>query len=707
MTRLVLGVLLVALLAAPSAFAGNNTYCVGARGECSTPAIEAKHSKWHFHTFVTDGEHCYECYDEVDNTCETNFLRNHSGWSTTGLGRCLAIGMAPQDEGVKFHVIGGREVTPPKKPKPPPKKKVTLRGEIYKRTPGPYAVGDSVTLNVRVMKGKEARTFSGGTVIVTDKTGKELERVPVRVKGGSAKTAKVSIKLPPGTVRVSFVPDDPGLRSNEVLGNVDNPQLAFVVGSCPFRGALDGTPSVLLIGDSLEVTGAVRAHKGKADASKLGGAKLELLLQLDDGLEARFPATLSGTSIRGSITAPDIDGKSATGKVSVVSTGSPTICPGTSKPVTVSRVPFTLTGTAPDQCWTGQECVATFDVGVGTGPAADKARALLASPELEVIAKVGADRVSVDGTAAGGRLTLRTTPEREGRVTFSVELLGKGESVRAEAWSDVAEAITLRLPEDLDLGKVSGGDVADSCVNLDFSGSNGAMGARFAVSLADPCADCEAELVTVADGTAYELPLDELTIGKDQVLPICLRVGRCPTGADGGEQTLVVTPLESKFAGQEKRVRVRYTVAGKGSLECWGWVLWWILGAIALFVIWYGFKRPVGFPPGASILVASDSRKLRRAAKMLLEDQPGGKKGWYRSARVHVDGGGASCKSSRDALFTLVPYGGGVGIVASGLLRQDKRTRKMEPAEPLPGDKAVSLSRGREYQVGSLVLKLG
>ena len=706
--RLTVLAVLSLLLAAP-AWAGNNTYCVGARGECSSAAVVAKHSRWHAHTMVTDGKHCYECFDEVDNTCASNFLRNHPGWSTAGLARCAVLGMAPQDEGVVFHVIGGREIQPPRPKKPPPKKKVTLSGEVYRRSPGPYAVGDTVTFDVRVTAGgKETRPFSGGQLVVTNAAGQEIARVPVRVKGGSATTASAGIKVPAGDIVVRFEPADPSVRSTEQLAGLHTPGMALTVGSCPFRAGLGSTASVVIVGETLEVSGPVTAHTGgPAKASDLTGARVEILLQLDGGLEARFPGRIEGSTIKGTIKAPDIDGSAVTGTISVVGAGAPVICPGPPKPVTVSRAPFTLTATAPAQCWTGQECAATFTVGIGSGPGATRARELLSEPELEVIAKVGGDRVSFDGTAAGGTITVRTTPADEGRVTFSLELRTRSETAQADVQSDVAEAITLRLPEEMDLGSVSGGEVADTCVPLDFSASNGAMGARFAVALADPCADCEAELVSVAGGTVYQLPLDDLVIGKDEILQICLRVGRCPTGDDGGEQIVVVTPLEPQFAGQVKRVRIRYTVAGKSSFACWSSALYSVLGVLGLIVFLYGFRRPIPFPPGATILAANDIKKLSRAAPMLLEAQPYGKPGWYRDARVYVDGGGGATRRRGEALFLLVPAGGGVGIVGDGVQRRGRRSRTMEPVELAPGEDAVVMQRGREYQVGNLVLALG
>ena len=83
-------------------------WCVGAKDACNTDSLRKQHPKWHFHTFVTDGARCYECYDEESNDCEIGFLASHPGWAKAGLGKCMALGMAPAEDGVRLHVPEGR-----------------------------------------------------------------------------------------------------------------------------------------------------------------------------------------------------------------------------------------------------------------------------------------------------------------------------------------------------------------------------------------------------------------------------------------------------------------------------------------------------------------------------------------------------------------------------------------------------------------------
>ena len=59
--------LLLALTLGPAAaFAGSNTYCVGVpgpfftNGVCGSDAVRSQHARWHFHTYVSDGQYCYQ-----------------------------------------------------------------------------------------------------------------------------------------------------------------------------------------------------------------------------------------------------------------------------------------------------------------------------------------------------------------------------------------------------------------------------------------------------------------------------------------------------------------------------------------------------------------------------------------------------------------------------------------------------------------------
>ncbi len=717
MTLRAVALMLLALTLGPSAaFAGSDTYCVGVpgpfftNGVCGSDAIRSQHARWHFHTYVSEGQHCYQCFDERDNTCETDFLRNHPEWMPISGSSCGVLGRAPQEEGVKFHVIDGEDVTSQLNPSAP--KGVTVTTEVTPQGRGPYAVGGVVRFDVETrIAPDQLRPFQGGELVLSDvDTGEEVARVPV--DGGTDGKGEVSVALPrAGRLRATLEVGTVGLPGTEMESTRDAVHWVLRVGGCVLGTIVEGPAGALLLGgDDLALVGRVVDNKGVTlPASSLDGQNPRFLLTREDGTEVGVVATMDGDRLAGTLVMPELASGTEVARVQLV-TDADTTCPGEALEVTLSHSPLTLAPSVPEVCWTGRPCVMRFELGRPTGAAA-RARAdeLLADQGLEVLARLGGQRVMASRT--GDNFTITTTPDSEGRLHTEVELLWSGDrSLRAEASVEVRESIELVLPEDVDLGTVSGGtSPEDTCVPLSFSAGRGTLGSRFSVTLeGEPCEGCEAEVVAVVSGQAYDLPLDEVVIGRDQEIPICLRVSRCPTGPDGGEASLVVTPLEPLFADQVRRVRVSYAVQPRGLLDCWGWMLRWLLGGLGMFAIGYGFLRPVGFEPGTSVRMASSDKNLRRASRVLLEEQRGGKKGWYRSACVHVDAGGAPTGRRREALFTFVPYAGGVALRSSaGVERQNRRTRKMEPAPADGPGGSVPLARGRLYAVGDILIKVG
>ena len=87
----------VALLAVSSqADAGNQTYCVGGAA-CDSPQVRRAHRVWHFHCNLSDGTTCYKCYDEQDDSCETDFLKKNKwkGWKKVDAYQCARQRPAP------------------------------------------------------------------------------------------------------------------------------------------------------------------------------------------------------------------------------------------------------------------------------------------------------------------------------------------------------------------------------------------------------------------------------------------------------------------------------------------------------------------------------------------------------------------------------------------------------------------------------------
>ncbi len=716
MTRAGLGLIaLLAALAPGPSFAGNDTYCVAApgpfltAGECGSDAVVAMHDRWHFHMFVTDGAACYQCFDERDNTCETDFLRTHPGWLPASGKSCAVLG-GPEDASVRFHVIRGQDVAAPLTP--PSARPVFVTTEVSPRTRGPYAVGDEVVFDVRVQVGPgELRPFDQGTLVLTDARAKEeLARLPVTNLGDGR--GEVRATLPrAGSIRATFEVGQAGLRAGEQETRRDITKHMLEVGACHVRVSPSGrTGALFLGGDLIEVTGAITDGAGAPlPPTALSGRTGRVVLQRADGSELTAPVAIDEGGLRGALVAPTLPGGTEAALVHLLVDGEPAVCAGAPVSVTLSHLPLSLTATAPPVCWTERDCGIVFDLGRPSGGAAQaRAQELLDDPGLEVLARLGGQRVTP--RRAGDRFTVSVVPTAEGRVHAELELLWSGaRSLRAEAGVDVRESIALVLPDAVDLGEVSGAvAIEETCVPLSFAGGKGALGAAFAVELAEPCGSCEATLVSAVGGQVYELPLSEIVVGADRALPLCLRVARCPTGSDGGSLELVVRPTEPLFAGQVRRVRVDYRVASRGALDCWGWLLPWLLGLVVAVFVVLGFVRPVGFEPGSAVRIAGSEKGLQRAPRLLLEEQPGGRPGWYRSARVHIDPGGAATHRSRSALMTFVPSPGGVAVRSStGLLRQDRRTRKMDPVDGAGQRGGAPLQRGRVHQVGDLWLKVG
>ncbi len=708
--------LLLSLLTPPFARAGTNTYCVGApqhifmSGECDSRAVRALHPVWHFHVFVSDGESCFECFDERDDTCETDFLRNHPEWTQISGKGCVAVGHAPTDEGVKFHVIAGKDVS--QKPDVDPSRGVSVKSIVTPKRLGPFSVGDEARFDVSVQVGAgELRPFEQGDLVLSDaESGAELSRFPVKNLGAGKGVAFA--RLPRrGRVRATFDVGGVVLRPGEVEVGRDHTHWVLRVSECRLRAAVRGqSGSFLLGGDSLAVRGeVVDRGGGVADPDTLVGRPARFVLRREDGTEESTAAQLGDQGLEASIRAPIIKSGSESATVQLVVDGEPEVCPGDPLPVTLSHLPLTLEASGPDTCWTDRPCEFNFSLGrPESGLAASRAEELLKEPGLEVIARLGGRRVET--SRKGDVFTVVKTPTTQGRLHGELELLWSGtRSLAAEISVDVEESIELVLPDAISLGAIEGGSTLSStCAPLSFAEGKGSLGSRFSVELAEPCGNCEAEVVSVVQGQVFDLPLDEVVIGADQELPICLRVARCPTGLAGGSQELILRPLEPLFQDQERRVTVQYTVKSRGLFDCWDWLLRWLGGALVLAVILYGWIRPQGFEPGSSIRLASSEKGLRRAPRLLLEEEPGGRTGWYRSACVYVDAGGATTRRRRDALFSCVPSGGGVTVRShSGIERQDRRTRKMEPIDTREVASGTALQRGRLYRVGDLLIKAG
>ena len=164
-------------------------------------------------------------------------------------------------------------------------------------------------------------------------------------------------------------------------------------------------------------------------------------------------------------------------------------------------------------------------------------------------------------------------------------------------------------------------------------------------------------------------------------------------------------PDVPEFADQVARVELRYTVAERGFFDAYKDLILAGLGVLFAAFVLYGFIRPHSFGPGDRMRIAGDARSLTRASKMPLRGMPGGRKGWYRSARVCIGAGGNRLKSTRRALFVIHARPEGPVLTTRTQVRtQNPRTRRME--DVAIGSDGLSLRGTVTYQIGEMFVRM-
>lgn len=689
----------------PLAEAGD-TYCVGGKGACSSSVVRAQHGDWHFHCHVTDGQKCFECFDEEDATCQTIFLATNPGWRSVSITECIVRGVvAPLAEGVRFHKINGVEVA---EPPPPPPRSVTLKPGIVGVSPGPYAPGDEVVIDVRVTDDAgQPRDFGAGEVVLIDAQGREVARVPVGEIQGAHGRARA--KLPGGgTFTVRFEPRDVQLLATEQMGATQPADVPIDVGACNFRADVSGSPGeVHLAGAPIALAGTLRTHKGAAaDPAQIPGVALKFSIQLDAGGVTEAMATPDGSRMVAQVDLPAIQDAQVAGRIVLSGAGDGvTVCPGEPLAMTVTQLGVSITAKLPSACYATLPCKASFTFRTpGSGAAEQQARAFLSRSDLSFIATANGNSIKPTGSPASGRVDLSFTPEQSGQASFRVELSGAGQELAHSAQTEIRDAVKLSLPEVLDLGTIGGGTSwIDTCGNLDFSRSAGVLGAAFSFQIDAKDEACKARHVTHAEGLRYAFSEPfERKIDAKLAVPVCVEVPRCPDEAEAEGVTLLVESLVPEFPNQRGRVRLKYRIEGRDLLSCWRDLLGAIAASAIAGFIAYGFIWPRAFEDGDQIKIARDRRKLARTKGVLLSELRRGKRRWHRSARVAFNGSGDATATRSAALFTLRPIPEGIAMESGATVhKENRRTKKMEPEAPHDGH--YELSKNVVYQVGDVM----
>lgn len=690
-------VLLAALLLASGAWAAE-TYCVGGYSglppnvvsRCGQPDIEAQHEDWHFHRFVRRGQECFLCYDEVDDTCDDVFLARNPDFQPADPYECLRLGDMNNGHKLVAHVIDGQPVA-----SPPPPPEVKLEARVERVSPGPYTAGDKISVvgALRDDKGN-LRRIAGGTFRLTDASGQATElRGTVQADG----TVQAELTLPTSSsVRLEFVPDTPPLGQGEVLRSTASEALPLTVEVCSFRARVvqPSERESLLSGESTSLRATLLDSAGQVPVTAApAGLTLSFNVQVDGERPQVLPASAEGSAswVPPASPKPRTVRLSASGRA-----GDRVVCPAGEVTATVSDLGLGFdTSALPTTCYVGLPCKGVITL-QRPAPGASRQRVdmLLQDSRVEVhLVDTGEERYR-GPPRADDRYELSATYAQPKSTSWSLVLhTPRGRFAMPSHEVRVRPQLRLELPEELDLGTVPAGTpVYEACKVLDFSRAQAAEEHRWELRT-EGLGDCQARpalkflnRLGVVDVRTLvpSLGVDALDPVKRQ-LDICLEVPRCAGEQSPASAVLRVVPLTPEFASQARTVRLRWRVEGRGFLGCHGFWLLPSLGVLGLGILLAGFLRPARFPPGAAIRVAGSERGMRQAAAILLVDCPGSRPGFFRDARLGLQGDGEVNGRTRGALVVLrASREAGVVLEGHGSLeRQDRRTLQWEPVEDL------------------------
>ena len=731
----------VVLLAAPGGKAKGKgpgkvrkgvTYCVGGfsgnppgtKDACGGTRMRQRHGgRWHHHNYVTDGNQCYSCWDEVDNTCETSFLKDHPKFRVASPGKCKRIGNRNPNQ-IKFHVRDGRPVSGGggggKSSKGNKGKKngvpTKARAKVTDVSPGPYTAGDTIEMTGEVVdaRGNDLPVAGGRFVVITDE-GKRIV-VPGKVRDGAVVG---QFKIPTtGGLKITF---EPGKVKKKGKVNIATDARKLNVQACRYRArVVSPKQGAVIVSDSwvdLEAelldarTGKVLTGSARPRSPRLtftmhitGQRRPD---EVKGGKKSPYKARWSAT-----------DPKKKQAKVRFTVGGQAkggAVCPvrKQKRTATLTGVGLELdTSEVPSECWTDSDCPVSLAIKRPRGSISRQvADALLDHPQTVVEVYDGNRLVSAK--RRGDRFRFSSVWKKPGQRALWLRIVHPDRTVDlGPAALPIRQSLELRLPASFDLGAHdAGSDLFSTCSSLRFEGE-GVEDFSYNVWVELP-PGCKAEPVTANIDATTGLPfvntltgmgttIDEL--GSDGEIGLCLQLPRCDDEVRAQDVVLHVQPTHPRFADQATTVALEWRVRGTPLWLCWIWLWLPILVGIVLAVILYGFVRPAAFDPEDGIRMAGSERTLRRAATLRLREMPGSRRGWYRNARLGLHGDASLNGRVQGAAVILRATHEGLILEAKSRLEQrDRRTKKWvaveDPEEHVPAP-------GQLYRTGSLYFTL-
>jgi hypothetical protein len=636
--------------------------------------------------FVSDGTRCFTCWDEEDNSCETDFLANHRSWRTAEERSCA---QAPHDDSssVFEHLTGGRKV----QVVDPGARRLTPTIDFV--SVGPYAPGDKVIVVAAARDDNgDLRKVDGGNIVVDDGRG---GRTKVRAKVRPDGTVTAEITLPAMmSITLEFEPEFGHLRATERPGQPAPRRLT--IETCTLRAAVASPAPWTAVAEGDHV--GLQAQLFDRQNQKLTAVPPDLALEFHvnvDGVKAAVSlpadAHLQATWAPPSVKVATQVGVSVSGHA-----GLQTVCPlGAELSLQLTSFGIGLDRVGlPSHCYTGRACRSEIRLLRPLSGAASRARvdALLADPATEVVLRDNGREVAHFRPAADDRYRYAPVYDDAAaghQITLEIRTPAKTLAIDAFAF-DVAPPLHLVLPPQIDFGSLQAGTATldqDHCQPLDFGRSTAYAHHEFKLTLeADAGCVAHPRLVTRISGGEISdlqpLPADlDALDPRDPPLALCLEVPRCAGETSPQGLALHVVPRAQEFVDQAAVVRLRWQVQGRPWYLCHGWWLWPLTSILGAGIALLGYARPARFSPSASIRVSGKEDGIKRAAAIVLVECTGSSAGFFRDAALGLLADGTLTGKTRGAPVVLRATHEGLVLVSTALDVRGRQKLTWKPVD--------------------------
>ena len=267
--------------------------------------------------------------------------------------------------------------------------------------------------------------------------------------------------------------------------------------------------------------------------------------------------------------------------------------------------------------------------------------------------------------------------------------LDAGGDLKVEGWLPLA----LRVhPNPVDFGTWQGERLPTRrCVDLDLAGSENHRTVPLE-AIGEGLPDG-----ATLDGTAAPLLLDGDRANVCLVVRGCCGDVEAPTAAH-----LIVRGRDPHYQSSAASVPLTFRAQRTPFLVCWWRVIAAVSGTLFFLFVLGGIVRPRDFDADEMIRLAKTEPALARATARRLRELPGGRRGFYRDARVGFDGSGNAATPKGAVLVIRAARGEPVVTVRGSVEMKDLRTHKWQAVT-----ETNSIRKGIVYRSGDFCFRLG